>query len=201
SSETRRGKRINERLADTICFACREKGHAAKDCLTVKQGSSAKNGAKNGDVVGICYRCGSVRHTLSKCNKHVDVSNPLPFASCFVCKGQGHLASSCPQNQEKGIYPNGGACKLCGKKTHLAKDCELRKRDNADTLALMGTSDKPGADEDDFHTFRRNRHEIEKEAIEQEKRTRLLQGKVGARPDIVKPFRTAPIPTKKVVFF
>lgn len=73
--------------------------------------------------------------------------------------------------------------------------------DNADTLALMGTSDKPGADEDDFHTFRRNRHEIEKEAIEQEKRTRLLQGKVGARSDIVKPFRTAPIPTKKVVFF
>jgi len=42
-------------MADTTCFACREKGHAAKDCPTAKaeggeQGSNSKPG------VGICYR-------------------------------------------------------------------------------------------------------------------------------------------------
>lgn len=155
SSEMRRQKRIQGRLADTTCFACREKGHAAKDCPKVKSeaGSNATGTkAKTKGVVGICYRyvypcphynilmcvpnwklwdihrCGSTRHTLSKCKKAVDESNPLPFASCFVCNGNGHLASSCPQNAEKGIYPNGGCCKLCGEKTHLAKDCELRKK-------------------------------------------------------------------------
>ncbi|KAJ3564130.1 hypothetical protein NP233_g8493 [Leucocoprinus birnbaumii] len=53
SSEMRRQKRINERNADTTCFACREKGHAAKDCPNV-EGGNDKGKGKN--IVGICYR-------------------------------------------------------------------------------------------------------------------------------------------------
>lgn len=72
-------------------------------------------------------RCGSRKHSLSKCRAAVDPEKPLPFASCFVCNGAGHLSSMCPHNVDKGIYPNGGCCKLCGEVTHLAKNCGLRK--------------------------------------------------------------------------
>ena len=73
-------------------------------------------------------RCGSTRHTLSRCKKPADTENPMPFASCFVCSGKGHLASACPQNKAKGVYPNGGCCKICGDTSHLAKDCGLRRQ-------------------------------------------------------------------------
>lgn len=61
SSERRRLKRIRERHADTICFACREKGHAAKDCPagdTALEGDDANNtrNALGKDAVGMCYR-------------------------------------------------------------------------------------------------------------------------------------------------
>jgi zinc finger CCHC domain-containing protein 9 len=146
-SDHRRQKRTAQRLAETTCFACRENGHAAKDCPSIIKNSSGNLDANKGkakNIVGICYRyisrliffwgiqlclfrCGSRRHTLSRCRKPVNASNPLPFASCFVCAEKGHLASSCPQNKAKGIYPNGGCCKLCGDTTHLAKNCGLRK--------------------------------------------------------------------------
>jgi zinc finger CCHC domain-containing protein 9 len=150
-SEARRQKRIAGRQAETTCFACREKGHMAIDCPVA--GGNVDN--KNRDesrrkIVGICYRyvcfssfrsfiilritlrcayrCGSTRHTLARCKKPIDESNPLPFACCFISSGKGHLASSCPQNGNKGIYPNGGRCKLCGDTpAHLARNCGLRK--------------------------------------------------------------------------
>lgn len=147
ATEFRRQKRIDDQLAATTCFACREKGHAARNCPVTKNMSSDGGKSKSNAVVGICYRsvtlrvvwvlclsyscftrCGSTSHTLSRCKKLVDNSNPLPFASCFVCNGKGHLASSCPQNTAKGVYPDGGCCKLCGETSHLARDCGLRKR-------------------------------------------------------------------------
>jgi zinc finger CCHC domain-containing protein 9 len=129
-------------MMSTICFACRERGHAAKDCPT-----NPSNGRRSQAGMGICYRCGlkhtykkflyltivfssrcgSSQHTLSKCRKPADKANSLPFASCFVCKGTGHLVSACPQN-DKGVYPNGGCCKLCSKTDHLARNCPLRSK-------------------------------------------------------------------------
>ncbi|KAF5359837.1 hypothetical protein D9756_003578 [Leucocoprinus leucothites] len=202
-SELRRQKRIDARMAETTCFACREKGHAAKDCPKAQgEGVDGKPGTGKGkNVMGICYRCGSTRHTLSRCNKIVDESNPLPFASCFVCNGKGHLASTCPQNKERGIYPNGGCCKLCGEKTHLAKDCDLRKKENVDTIVFMGTGERPGADEDDFHTFKRRGQEVETETKSEDVRRKMLQLKAGAQSGTVKSFGSAPQPVKKVVHF
>jgi len=133
STKARRLKRIAERHAHTTCFACREVGHSARDCPTVTQPEGDGDGGKTkpgtgAAVVGICYRCGSRKHTLARCRKQPDQpDDPLPFASCFVCSGRGHLAGSCPKNNGKGVYPNGGSCKLCGETTHLARDCSLRK--------------------------------------------------------------------------
>jgi zinc finger CCHC domain-containing protein 9 len=55
ATEARRLKRIKQKNSDTVCFACREKGHAAKDCpITKKSESQGEGGAQN--IVGICYR-------------------------------------------------------------------------------------------------------------------------------------------------
>lgn len=137
-SEDRRQKRVNERQANTICFACRGKGHAAKDC---PDANLALDNAQEKAPMGICYRhaspiacpqrayclrrCGSAKHSLKRCRKPENPDDPLPFATCFVCSGKGHLAGSCGKNA-KGVYPNGGSCVLCGKTTHLARDCDLR---------------------------------------------------------------------------
>ena len=58
-SEARRQKRIKQKLAETTCFACREKGHAAKDCPTSQKQNSTEDDdgeEKTTNVVGICYR-------------------------------------------------------------------------------------------------------------------------------------------------
>jgi zinc finger CCHC domain-containing protein 9 len=118
------------RHAHMTCFACRQVGHSASDCPTIREGSTStktNNGTTAVAVVGICYRCGSRKHSLARCRQPVQADNPLPYASCFVCSASGHLASSCPQNNGRGVYPDGGSCKLCGETTHLARDCTLRK--------------------------------------------------------------------------
>ncbi|OJA20537.1 hypothetical protein AZE42_01601 [Rhizopogon vesiculosus] len=56
-SETRRQKRIAERHADTTCFACRLKGHPAKDCPTTRNKAIGGDGSNRQSRVGICYRC------------------------------------------------------------------------------------------------------------------------------------------------
>ncbi|KZT29184.1 hypothetical protein NEOLEDRAFT_1154191 [Neolentinus lepideus HHB14362 ss-1] len=203
-SEQRRQKRVNERHANTTCLACREKGHMAKDCPKGEaEGQQGGKAAQRKSIVGICYRCGSRRHNLSRCKKAVDPGSPLPFASCFVCSGTGHLASACPQNKEKGIYPNGGSCKLCGETTHLAKNCTLRQNDATKngSAPLIGTGHQVGADEDDFHIFKRRTAEIELEEKQAEKARRLANVKVGVHSGAVRAFGKAAPAQKKIVLF
>ncbi|KAF8527784.1 hypothetical protein JB92DRAFT_2865113 [Gautieria morchelliformis] len=168
ASEHRRLKRIADRHASTTCLACRKKGHTVKDCTegrtALDEDGAGAAGIHGRSIVGICYRCGSIKHTLSRCKKPANPKNPLPFASCFVCSEKGHLASSCPQNQGKGIYPNGGSCKLCGQTSHLAKNCELRNLEPASSgLMLGGTRNEGGADEDDFHVLKRRQDAVKTE--------------------------------------
>ncbi|KAJ6502499.1 hypothetical protein C8R45DRAFT_621558 [Mycena sanguinolenta] len=192
--EARRLKRVEERNATTICFACRLKGHSARDC------PSSQSGDKSNSAVGICYRCGSSKHTLARCKKPADHSNPLPFASCFVCSEKGHLASACPQNKAKGVYPNGGCCKLCGETSHLAKDCGIRKQDSTQDSTMFGLGREAGADEDDFHILKRHKSEVDRDEKQETKMKRAVDVKVAAHSGFVKPFGNNP-KTKKVVFF
>ncbi|TCD70351.1 hypothetical protein EIP91_003703 [Steccherinum ochraceum] len=206
ASERRRVQRQQDRNADTTCFACREKGHAARDCPKALASEGGTEGGKrpkqNRSVVGICYRCGSKRHNLSRCREPVDPANPLPFASCFVCSGSGHLAGSCPKNGDRGVYPNGGSCKLCGQTTHLAKDCDLRKQDVAVTKLFVGTGQEVGADEDDFHSFKRRTAEVNREEKGEDKMKRMQAVKQGAHSGVVKAFGQAPsVKPRKVVAF
>ncbi len=54
ATEARRLKRIDQKNVQTTCFACREKGHAAKDCPS--QSGGVEGSAKGAPSVGICYR-------------------------------------------------------------------------------------------------------------------------------------------------
>ncbi|KAJ6547627.1 hypothetical protein B0H19DRAFT_1033564 [Mycena capillaripes] len=193
--EARRLKRIEERDAATTCFACRLKGHSARDC------PSSQSDGRSKSVVGICYRCGSTKHTLARCKKPTDPLNPLPFASCFVCTGKGHLASACPQNKAKGIYPNGGCCKLCRDTSHLAKDCGLRKQDSTEDAGMFGLGREAGADEDDFHILKRRKTEVDRDEKQEVKMKRVVDVKAGSHSGIVKPFGINLVEPKKVVFF
>ncbi|PWN32590.1 uncharacterized protein FA14DRAFT_107675, partial [Meira miltonrushii] len=164
-SAHRREKRTIEREATTRCFACREFGHAAKDCPKEKEQQQRSN-ELNGGVV-CCYRCGSTEHSLAKCRKpSPKTGSELPFAHCFICQKRGHLASKCAENKGRGIYPDGGCCKLCNSVDHLAKNCPLNEAQRsggstAASTASIGLSDmhnmRTGADEDDFHAFSRKR--------------------------------------------
>ncbi|KAF9474709.1 hypothetical protein BDN70DRAFT_924446 [Pholiota conissans] len=191
ATEARRLKRIAQKNADTTCFACREKGHAAKDCPTAKaEAGNGEGGGKGTPVVGVCYRCNSKKHTISRCKKPVNPVDPFPYASCFVCNGKGHLASACPLNKAKGVYPNGGSCKLCGDTSHLAKDCGIRQKGR-----------EAGADEDDFHMFKRKTSKIEHDEKKEVKLKEMLDIRAGALSGAVKPFGNIPQPKKKVVVF
>ncbi|CAE6439072.1 unnamed protein product [Rhizoctonia solani] len=180
SSEARRLKRIDERRKDTVCFACREKGHAAKDCPKSNLDDDAMPTEKN--LVGLCYRCGSRKHSLSRCRKPENPKNPLPYASCFVCKQKGHLASACPQNAGRGIYPNGGCCKMCGQTDHLAKNCPLRKPEAAKESVYFSGQHTGGADEDDFHTLRRRNADVDKEERTEQFLARSVKRESRAAP-------------------
>ena len=66
---------------------------------------------------------------------------------------------------------------------------------------FVGTGHEAGADEDDFHTFKRKTAEVSKEEKAEERRKRTVAVKVAAFTGTVQPFgRTAQKPAKVVVF-
>lgn len=67
----------------------------------------------------------------------------------------------------------------------------------------MGTGQTAGADEDDFHTFKRGTVEIDKAEKADERAKRKAEVKMGAHSGVVKAFggTTAGKQKKKVVFF
>lgn len=151
----RRSRREKQRERNMECFLCRQKGHSISNC---PRNSSQTDGMiQEGTIGSICYRCGSLEHTLNKCPQKKDSSifliyleNSLPFSTCFVCKQQGHLAGQCPQN-EKGVYPNGGSCKFCGSVRHLSFQCKPLQNQEGGTIMLGTLSMNQGGDDDDIH--------------------------------------------------
>lgn len=172
--DERREERAMERQKKLKCFACRGMGHSAKDCpnaldaqsISLKADASTANGTTDApimgrDAVGICFRCGSTEHTLSRCRKAPLPADELPFATCFVCGAKGHLSSKCPNNAGKGVYPEGGSCKVCNSVQHLARDCPIVLRREGTSASATGTnsivvgsasSTPAGGDDDEFHT-------------------------------------------------
>ncbi|XP_023804008.1 zinc finger CCHC domain-containing protein 9, partial [Cyanistes caeruleus] len=113
--ESRRLRRQERKRNAMVCFHCREPGHGVADCPAVLESQDMGT--------GICYRCGSTEHDISKCRAKVDpAAGPFPYAKCFICGEMGHLSRSCPDNP-KGLYAEGGGCKLCGSVEHFKKDC------------------------------------------------------------------------------
>ncbi|EUC64054.1 zinc knuckle protein [Rhizoctonia solani AG-3 Rhs1AP] len=90
SSEARRLRRVDERRKDTVCFACREKGHAAKECPKSNLDETAGDALPTGNnLVGVCYRCGSQKHSLSRCKKPENPRNPSSIRILFRLQAKG----------------------------------------------------------------------------------------------------------------
>uniref|UniRef100_A0A2K5YV83 CCHC-type domain-containing protein n=1 Tax=Mandrillus leucophaeus TaxID=9568 RepID=A0A2K5YV83_MANLE len=106
--DSRREGRLKRQAAkknSMVCFHCRKPGQGTADCPAALENQDMGN--------GICYRCGSTEHEITKCKAKVDPAlGEFPFAKCFVCGEMGQLSRSCPDNPE-GLYADGGSCKLC----------------------------------------------------------------------------------------
>uniref|UniRef100_A0A2K5NU17 CCHC-type domain-containing protein n=1 Tax=Cercocebus atys TaxID=9531 RepID=A0A2K5NU17_CERAT len=118
--DSRREGRLKRQAAkknSMVCFHCRKPGHGIADCPAALE---------NQDMgTGICYRCGSTEHEITKCKAKVDPAlGEFPFAKCFVCGEMGQLSRSCPDNPE-GLYADGGSCKLyCPERQNSDADYE-----------------------------------------------------------------------------
>ncbi|KAM8961910.1 zinc finger CCHC domain-containing protein 9 [Pelodytes ibericus] len=113
--EDRRMKRQTTKKDKMICFHCRKPGHGMADCAEVLRCQEAGT--------GICFRCGSTEHEITKCRAKVDPAlGEFPYAKCFICGEMGHLSRSCPDNP-KGLYAAGGGCRVCGSVEHFQRDC------------------------------------------------------------------------------
>lgn len=108
-----------------------EPGHGVADCPAVLESQDMGT--------GICYRCGSTEHDISKCKAKIDPAiGPFPYAKCFICGEMGHLSRSCPDNP-KGLYAEGGGCKLCGSVEHFRKDCPVKQNGDQVTVGRWAT--------------------------------------------------------------
>ncbi|NWH38972.1 ZCHC9 protein, partial [Chloropsis hardwickii] len=138
--ESRRLRRQERKRNAMVCFHCREPGHGVADCPAVLESQDMGT--------GICYRCGSTEHDLSKCRAKVDpAAGPFPYAKCFICGEMGHLSRSCPDNP-KGLYAEaGGGCKLCGSVEHFKKDCP--EKQNAEQVTVGRWTPGLSADHED----------------------------------------------------
>ena len=127
-SEKRRLDRIREKSQNTICFACRERGHAARDCpktlgdTKVTLGSDEEGGGDGKTkavkaAVGICYRYVKKTHRHSLQRLLINSRDPTR------CGSTQHTLSRCrkPSNPDNPLPF--ASCFVCSRKGHLASSC------------------------------------------------------------------------------
>jgi len=91
---------------------------------------------------------------------------------------------------------------LCREKTHLARDCPMRETNANSSSVFLGVGREAGADEDDFHTFRRKNLVVDRELQGEERMRKTAKIRTGKHSGIVKAFGPVPqVKTKKVVNF
>lgn len=224
-------------MAGTICFACREKGHAAKDCPTTKRTANDDgNNTKSKGVVGICYRCACTQLVVLKFFYiSIDVAQrstlyrDVKSQPTMLTLSHTHLALyamvkvTLPHRARKTrpkvciLTEAAVSCAAilriwrgtvgCGGEVHSLPNGYFVKLtrttlDVIDTSTVLGTGREAGADEDDFHTFKRHTTELDRDKKQEDKIKRSLDVKAGAHSGVVKTFGNVPKPpTKKVVYF
>lgn len=67
----------------------------------------------------------------------------------------------------------------------------------AATTVLLGTGREAGADEDDFHTFKRVNAEVDEAQKAEERTKRRLDARVGVHSGVVKAYGEVPPAAKK----
>ena len=70
-----------------------------------------------------------------------------------------------------------------------------------ESSAILGTGHEAGADEDDFHIFKRQTTAIDREEKQLEQTRRLLRVESGAQSINANPIGTTPKPPIKVIYF
>jgi len=70
-----------------------------------------------------------------------------------------------------------------------------------DGLAVLGVGREAGADEDDFHIFKRQTTEMDRGEKREQQQKRLLRNGADTQTSIVKSVGNESKPTKKVVYF
>ncbi|KAI9173219.1 hypothetical protein H9P43_007350 [Blastocladiella emersonii ATCC 22665] len=176
----RKQQKLDKKKRSTICFHCRQPGHAIKECPSLPSSASSSptkvGGTDDAPVVPAaaavkCYLCGSALHTVKGCPSRHSAKRDehgnlvYPYATCFICNATGHLASQCPKN-ERGMYPHGGACKFCGSVQHLARDCKPTKpADEGPTVGTVEVDQSPDADDVFVALERMDKEKVASKAI------------------------------------
>ena len=85
--------------------------------------------------------------------------------------------------------------------SHHVRSCWLTKRSTevVATTVFVGTGRESGADEDDFHAFKRMTAEVDKSEKAEEKAKKKAGVKVGALSGVVRAFGDTSAPKKKKV--
>ncbi|KAJ9121684.1 hypothetical protein QFC22_002304 [Naganishia vaughanmartiniae] len=142
-TEDRRQGRVQDRNTNTTCFACRAKGHAAKDCPNVllaaantdlgqdeveeqpsadSRGLKRKKGKKGADLAGSSGRC--YRQAFAVLYIALFTPNLQPWL--HRCDSSEHPLSRCPKPPSVGLpYAH---CFICLEKGHLASKCPSNSR-------------------------------------------------------------------------